>query len=327
MKLYNPKQYLAIDIANHADKDKLLFDERIQWVKDNYNNLESLEPESNKLKFMYRKAVKALRDTDAGKPTGHLLSLDSVNSGVQLLTILMKCKTTANTCGLINNGTRPDVYTEILNKISVSDISRTQIKEAIIPMLYGSIAKPKELFGEDTPELEEFKYAVHKTIPALGVFTDNVKLLWNPQAKFHQWIMPDNHVVKLPTIVTKIIRVRAEHTVGTSFSVQYKDIEPDTNYVPLLSGIVHATDAYVCRQVIRKLAKKNIEVLTIHDSFWVSPLYGNELRWTYIETLAEIAKSDLFNDIASQLKEKRISTTFPNPNLYKEIFHAEYPLS
>jgi hypothetical protein len=81
MKQYNPKQYLAIDIANNADMDKLLFEERIQWVKDNYNQLEGLEPTSNKLKFLYRKSVKALRDTDKGKSTEHLISLDSVNSG------------------------------------------------------------------------------------------------------------------------------------------------------------------------------------------------------------------------------------------------------
>lgn len=325
MKLFNPKQYLAIDIANNADKDKLLFEDRIQWVKDNYNNLEDLEPNNNKLKFLFRKSVKALRDVDKGKPTGHLISLDSVNSGVQVLAAICKCRDTALTCGLVNTGKRPDVYTEVLGNNKT--ITRNQIKEALIPLLYGSKAKPEELFGEGTPELDAFYQTVHEKIPALEAFTDVVKYIWNSNARYHQFTMPDGHTVKLPTIVNKKLRVRAEHTLGFSYYLEYRDIEPSTNYIPLLSGIVHSVDAYLCREVIRKLAKQQIEVSTIHDAYFVSPLYGNELRWAYIETLAEITKGNLLSDIINEITGKKIPVNLPDNKLYKEVYHSEYALS
>jgi hypothetical protein len=246
---------------------------------------------------------------------------------VQALAALCKCKTTANTCGLINTGKRPDVYTEILNVIQTSNITRTQIKEAIIPMLYGSKAKPIELFGEDTPELKAFYIAVHKAIPSLKEFTDIVSYIWNPNAKYHKFTMPDGHVVKLPTLVNKQMRVRGEHTLGFTYTLDYVDVEPSTNSIPLLSGIVHATDAYLCREVIRKLAKQNIQVITIHDAFFVPANAGNQLRWAYIETMAEIAKSNLLNQIVNEITGKQLEMSFTDPTLYKEVFHSEYALS
>jgi hypothetical protein len=43
MQKFNPKQFVAIAVANAKGMDKLKWNERIQWVKDNYDNLELLE--------------------------------------------------------------------------------------------------------------------------------------------------------------------------------------------------------------------------------------------------------------------------------------------
>ena len=80
MKQFNPMQYLAIDISNQMGKDKLNFEDRIQWVKDNINYLEDYQDQAEE-PILYYKAVNALRDAQAGKPIGHTVALDASNSG------------------------------------------------------------------------------------------------------------------------------------------------------------------------------------------------------------------------------------------------------
>ena len=80
MKTYNPMQYLAIDIANQYGLDKLNFEDRIQWVKDNINYLEEYQHEAEE-PILFYKAVKALRQVQSGKPVGHTIALDSSSSG------------------------------------------------------------------------------------------------------------------------------------------------------------------------------------------------------------------------------------------------------
>lgn len=79
-KSYSAIDYLCIDIANHYGKDKWLFEQRIQWVKDNYPILEQLADTAED-KPLFIKAVHELRNVVAGKPTGHIVQLDATCSG------------------------------------------------------------------------------------------------------------------------------------------------------------------------------------------------------------------------------------------------------
>lgn len=76
MQTFNGKQYLAIDIANNFGLDKETWDNRIQWVKDNYQDLEQFEDQADE-KFLFSKGVKTLRRVDKGEPTGFIMGLDA----------------------------------------------------------------------------------------------------------------------------------------------------------------------------------------------------------------------------------------------------------
>jgi hypothetical protein len=324
MQKINPMQYIAVAIANHYGLDKLSWDERINWVKTNMDNLENLVPSSPKTKYLYIKAVKALRDSQAGKPTGYIMDLDASCSGVQIMAVLGKCKTSASTCNLINTGKREDTYTSVLSSINGVNITRTQIKEAIVPMLYGSKAKPRELFGEGTKELKAFNQAVYKTIPILSSLKQLADECWNSNATVHRFTMPDGHVVKLPTLITR----------GYSFNsgknpvfYSHKEIGISSNSTPLLSAIVHATDAYVSRQMVRMANKQGFQLAHIHDSYFTSPVYMQQVRENYVHIMYELAKSTLLEDIVEELTGKRTEFEYSNPDLYKEIRYAEYALS
>ena len=83
MQMFTGYEYLLIDCANNFGKDKLLFEDRIQWATDNLDHLEDLLHESDEPP-MYAKAVMAIRKAQAGLPTGHRVSFDAVCSGMQI---------------------------------------------------------------------------------------------------------------------------------------------------------------------------------------------------------------------------------------------------
>jgi hypothetical protein len=310
---------LCIDIANHAGLDKAPWNERIQWVKDNMDNLESLVPNDPKTKFLYIKAVDTLRNID--KPTGFIMALDATASGIQAMSVLGKCAVSARTCNLINTGKREDIYTNILNLVSTSGITRDQVKSALIPLMYGSKAAPRELFGEGTKQLQAFVSAVEKTIPILGEMKALADSCWDSSKKYHQFTMPDGHVVRLPTMVLHHERIEI---ADTSFTYQWKDVGVSENSTSMLSAIVHSTDAYITREMVRRC---DFELAHIHDSYWTHCNNFNEVRQTYVDILSEIAESDLLEDIMSELTGETVKLNFTDPELYLDIRHAEFALS
>ena len=104
-KQYNSMQYLAIDIANHYGLDKEIYETRIEWVKENISRLEDLEPNADE-PILYSKAVRALRAAMAGKEIGHAVALDSVCSGMQIMSAVMGCESGMAITGLIHENER-----------------------------------------------------------------------------------------------------------------------------------------------------------------------------------------------------------------------------
>lgn len=317
MQKFSGLQYLAIDIANHAGLDKASWEERLKWVKEHFDELESFTPDDPKTKFLYIKAVNALRNIT--EPTGFVMALDSTNSGVQIMAALGKCGISARTCNLVNTGKREDLYGNILAQIQASGITRQQIKDAIIPMLYGSKAAPKKLF--QGKQLQAFVYAVEKTVPILGEMKALMDSCWDTSLKYHKFSLPDGHDLRLPTMVLHQERIEI---ADTSFTYQWKDVGVSEDSTSLLANVVHAVDGYVAREMVRRCP---FELAHIHDSFWTSPNNMNQVRETYVEILAEIAESDLLEEIMSQLTGKPVKLHFTDPDLYKDIKQSEYALS
>lgn len=323
MEQFNPMQYLAISIANAKGLDKDSWKDRIQWVKENADSLEELEPEGSD-KFVYRKAVKAFRLAEAKVATGYIMDLDATNSGMQVMAVLGKCAKSAKTCNVINTGKREDLYGAIMDKLEGTNITRQQVKDAVIPMLYGSKAEPKKLFGEDTPELEAFYKAIHQACPILQDMQMLASSLWNPEATEHSFTMPDGHRVILPTLVQNNYRVR----IGDS-RVSYKCTEIGTSDsgISLLANIIHAVDGYIAREMVRRAKKQGFQLAHIHDSFWASPKYMDLVRHNYVCILTELAKSNLLSDIITELTGEEPELEFDNPDMWKDVMNAEYALS
>ena len=209
MKQFNPMQYLAIDIANQYGLDKENFEDRIQWVKGNVNYLEEYVNEAEE-PILYAKAVKALRDAQAGKPIGHTVALDACSSGLQLMSAMMRCKSGASLTGLIDPDARTDAYTLITEKLNATkldselSIPREDSKRALMTMLYGSSKVPEEVFGMNVDMFyETVEEECNGAYTLLQILLDS----WDKKALHHSWYLPDGHYAYCPVMGSKEKRI------------------------------------------------------------------------------------------------------------------------
>ena len=75
------------------------------------------------------------------------------------------------------------------------------------------------------------------------------------------------------------------------------------------------------------LQHKPFELVTIHDDYKAHPNNCNQVRWQYREIMAEIAESNLLDDLLSQLYEEPVTFNKLSFNLPEQIRESAYALS
>ena len=312
-----PNLYIAI--ANHAGKDKLTWKKRIDWVcKQDIDNIKWDKP------ILGRKALRALKDTCKGKPTGYVMSIDATSSGIQIMAVISGCRETAKYVNCINPNVRYDLYTEVakmMNKKLKERVPRPIVKEVTMTHFYNSEAEPKKLLTEK--QLEVFYEVITGLLPGAEQVMHTINECWNYNADHHSWIMPDGHTVHVPIV---------ESTSNVYTDPQYGDIPltwmqqtKSDNYRSLCPNVIHSIDGYIAREMVRKC---KFQMYHVHDCFMFNPNYLQEVSKTYREIMANIAASDLFGNILRQITgNSSLRVTRTNNNLAADILKSEYMLS
>ena len=97
------------------------------------------------------------------------------------------------------------------------------------------------------------------------------------------------------------------------------------NFRSLCPNVIHSIDGYIAREMIRRC---DFQLSHIHDCFVFNPNYLQKVIATYKEIMAEIAKSNLFNDILRQITgNPNISATKASTDLDLDILDSSYMLS
>lgn len=260
MKTFTGWEYLLIDAANnhYSPLDKQTFEERLEWAN---NNLAALEAEAEgrswKKRPLYIKAVQAIRTAQAGEPTGHLVGFDAAASGMQIMAVLTGCEAGGKATGLVDPDKRADAYTdctEIMAQLLGYHIpnERERVKKAVMTSLYGSVEKPKELFGEGTPELNAFYKAMGILCPGPSALLSHLVLSWQPYAEFHQWQLPDGFTAYIKTMVKKTARIEVDELDHSTFTYTWSENQGVRSDVKNAANMVHSVDAYVMRSLVRR---------------------------------------------------------------------------
>ena len=256
MQTFNGYQYLLIDAANHFGLDKETFDKRIQWATDNIYVLESLAHLAD-VKPRYTKAVMAIRKAQQGKPTGHLVGFDAICSGLQLMSVMTGCYAGAKATGLVDPDIRADAYTSVTGEMNnilegTVSVSRQHAKEAVMTSFYGSKAKPKEIFGEDTPELAAFYASLMIVGPGATTLLNVLLDSWQPFALVHEWKLPDGYDARIKVMDTTTARIEVDELDHSTFTYEWKENTGKETGLSNVANVVHSVDAYVLRSLLRR---------------------------------------------------------------------------
>lgn len=330
MQRFTGMQYLYIDIANAFGLDKEVWEERIKWTSVNEHKLEALIDDAED-RFLFAKAVNALRVSQDMEPSGHMMGLDSTASGLQIMACLIGCHDTARNVNLINTGNREDVYAKValtMNELCADEITKKEIKTPLMTTFYGSMAQPKRIFGEGTTELAAFYETLnHELKGAMEVLAD-IQSCWQGNNLFHKFALPDGHVAKIKVMVAVDKKIEVDELDHATFTHRALINEPVAFGISLCANIVHAIDGYIVRQMVRKANAQGFELVTIHDNFLASPNNMNEVRQNYIDIMVSIANSDLLQSILRQVtNNNELTFTKYSDNLGEQIANSEYALS
>lgn len=347
-KEYSPLDYICIDIANQAGSqgsfrgDKELFETRIQWVKDHFNELDTFIDKADN-KPLYIKALYALREVLAGRPTGHLVGLDASCSGIQLMSVMTGCIKGADATGLVSEK-RADAYTDVTmamnamlkqQGMSTIQILRDDIKRCVMTAGYGSTLVPKEVFGEG-PLLATFYQSAMQV--AEGAFKLMPALLdtWQADALSHNWIMPDNFHVNIKVMQSKEVRVEVDELNHSTFTTHVKINQGSKKGLANVANLTHSVDSYLLRSLVRRASFDKAKVTKAIDmitAYLMVPVSGYEhdealqhMLDIYAETkLVDVVLIDYINEDNIAMVPKELLFTL-NGILSKMVEYGSSPV-
>jgi hypothetical protein len=265
MKSFSPIEYVKIDIANQFGKDKLSFAQRIAWV-DSVKDLRSKVLLAEK-PAQYIAAVYALEDAINKVPSGHLVGLDACASGITILGILAGCETTSKNTGIVGNK-RMDFYkecTEAMNELLTEDVnvSRTDAKKSTMVHYYGSKAKPKEIFGEDTEELMAFYAAQESIAPGACFMMRELLSSWQPFVLNHSHTLPDGFNAIVPVLQKCKTKVEIDELDHATLTYVYEENVGSEKGLAVAANMTHAVDGFIVRELVRRCNYSRVQLLMV----------------------------------------------------------------
>jgi hypothetical protein len=73
--------------------------------------------------------------------------------------------------------------------------------------------------------------------------------------------------------------------------------------------------------------KQGFWMAPIHDCFYSSPNYMNQVRKNYLLILAKLCKEPVLENMLRNISNKPVSICKASNNLHEEVLKAEYALS
>ena len=214
-------RWLKIDIANHYGLDKVLWEDRVNFVDVNDSILEALADKADE-PLLYIQAVQAYRKAQRGLPTGYIVRLDATASGPQIMNTLFRDIEGMKYLNVLGDDTRYDLYTLVAQTMYENtkdsqiwrdlndDFAKVRkiVKKPIMTSFYNSTSKPKEIFGENTIELQEFYKALKRYCEGALAVQDTINACWDNSKDVNIWTLPDGHTAYCP--VSKVLESKIE---------------------------------------------------------------------------------------------------------------------
>ena len=322
---------IYIGIANHRDKDKitredqLIFGERFDYSELEESNYDRYGEDKNWL----INAEKALRGIDRGEIPNILIDLDASTQGLQIYSVLMMDRISAMNSNIIG-ANRNDAYGKLVEALNIEMgeeiFTRKDCKKPFMITFYGS-GKGAELlyqaYLDKTPDKKISANENEKLLEKISkVFWDSMKniapgavMAMNTISELESLLNKDKYSWTLPDGFKVVYRVKHEKIIIPKVSwydklyarnrmrrlpaFNVRVYGASKNSRGLSANIIHSIDAYILRELVRRMDGEMI--LSIHDSFHVHPSQLDILRMKYNDILADIGGMDLLNKVLDEI--------------------------
>jgi len=254
MMKFSALEYIKIDIANNYGLDKKSFRQRIAWV-DSIKDLRSKVAQAEK-PAQFLAGVLALEDALAGRPSGFLVELDACASGISILGILTGCPVTSANTG-VTGKKRMDMYgqcTAAMNELLPSEVvvPRSDAKSATMTHYYGSVATPKRIFGDESPELYAFYQAQEMVAPGACFLMQELLASWQPNALFHHNTLPDGYQAKVPVLQKMKSKIEIDELDHATLTYVYEENIGSEYGLAVAANATHSVDGFLVRETVRR---------------------------------------------------------------------------
>jgi hypothetical protein len=213
-----------------------------------------------------------------------------------------------------------------MNTFSDISVKRVKIKKPVMTVFYGSTQQPKEVFGEGKA-LVAFYTALKERLGGAYELMGIFQQYWNPFAKFHSWKLPDGHIARVPVIQTLEKSLEVDEFEHMRFAFRAQVIQPKATSRSLAANIVHSIDGWIVREMVKKAYEQGFWMAPIHDCFYASPNYMNQVRQNYLTILQRLSKMNLVSSILSDIAGQQVMYCKKSYDLFTFIADAEYALS
>ena len=278
MNTYTTFEYILIATANAYGLDKKPFEERIQFMLDNGKRLRAIACDAEDYHLWMKGVMEIERClNDRNYLTGLRVDLDATASGVQMLSVLCACITSASRVGLVDPTKRCDVYTDLqdfMNKhlpddrqigTNGSNFTRDDLKQSFMTHWYGSSAKPREVFGDGTMEYNAFYDSLEEMCPGVMELYNDIAGAVYDEATEYSWSLPDGAEITTPVMLTVDKRVKVEE-LGSSFTHRMQVNLADDKYCAVLANVTHSVDGMMIRECCDRIDYNQRKVTKLRDS-------------------------------------------------------------
>jgi hypothetical protein len=273
MDHFTPLQYLKIDVASAFGLDRADWSERLAWFDQNRHQLGAIVNQAKEPALFFA-AAEAYEATEREEPTGHMVSLDATASGIQILSVLAGDESAARHCNVLNTGHRQDAYTNIYDLMQAQfpfpGLERKATKYALMTVLYGSEAVPKQVFGEGAL-LDLFETTVEREMPAVWALNKAFLRMWNPNALRYEWVLPDNFHVNTKVMGKALTRVKF---MGQTVDVETRVNEPQPEGRSIGANVTHSLDGYIVREMGRRCSYDPGQIADVKQALHTGGGYG-----------------------------------------------------
>lgn len=244
MKHFTSIEWIKIDIANQAGKDKLIYEERIAWVDNIIDTLEEFKEAKKPARYI--KAVLALRDAQNNIPIGHLVGLDASASGIALLSVCSRCSVGMMNTGVLNTGKRPSIYALLTDMMGLPGFDIEVAKYALMPFFYSSDKAPLEAFGE---HIAVFHREAENVAPHAYRLRNIMTNSWQKFSLAHMWTLPNSSVVYKRVWQTVDTKVSIPNLDNKSFTYRHSVNKGKPKGRSLCADITHSIDGFVVQEM------------------------------------------------------------------------------